>query len=290
MRKRKLGDRYDGFRVRKSDPTNVIMPYLMKDRCDAQVFFDTEVDLTKVEQIIAQKRKENIEIGVLDYMITAFVRTISQYPRINRFVSGRRLFARNDITISMVVKKKLSLDTPETAIKFHFRPDATISEANKIIRDLIIDNKGSNASNNMDKLMAILNVLPRFLFSGVINFLTWLDFHGKLPKFIHELSPFHNSVFVTNMGSIGADPIYHHVYNWGTTSIFVAMGNKRKIRAIDSDGKIIEKKIMKLRLVADERIADGYYLSKSLKYFKDIFAKPEQLEHPPETIVEDDQV
>lgn len=290
MRKKKFGDRYDGRRIRKGDPTNIIMPYLMKDRCDAQVFFDTEIDLTKVEAKIAEKRKEGLDIGILDYMLAAIARTLSQYPRINRFIAGRRLFARDDIRISMVVKKKLSLDTEETAIKFKFDPMSTINTVNTQVRDLIAQNKGKEAENNMDSVMGVLNKLPRPLFSFTINFLTWLDFHGHLPKFIHEVSPFHTSVFLTNMGSIGADPIYHHIYNWGTTSLFIAMGTKKKYRAIDRDGKIVEKKVMKLRFVADERIADGYYLSKSLKYFSDLFVMPEKLENPPEKVVEDDQI
>ena len=125
------------------------------------------------------------------------------------------------------------------------------------------------------------------MFIGIIE---WLDFHGKLPKFIHEVSPFHTSVFVTNMGSIGADPIYHHLYNFGTTSVFIALGNRRKQRVIDRDGKVKERKIMKLRFTADERIADGYYLSVALKYFTGLFSRPEELEIAPEEIKYDDQI
>ena len=290
MRKKRIGDRYDGVRIKKGDPTNIIMPYLMKERSDAQVFFDTEIDLTKVEIAIQEKRKEGLDIGVLDYILASMVRTISQYPRINRFIAGRRLFSRDDLRISMVVKKKLNLDTPETAVKFKFNPSSTVYDINKQIRDLIAENKGQEASNDMDKVLGILNKLPRPFFSFAIGTLTWLDYHGHLPKFIHEVSPFHTSVFLTNMGSIGADPIYHHIYNWGTTSLFIAMGNKKRYHAIDKDGKITEKRIMKLRFVADERIADGYYLSKSLKYFTGLFLTPEKLETPPEQIFEDDQI
>ena len=288
--KKRWGDRYDGRRIRKGDPTNIIMPYLMKERSDAQVFFDSEIDLTNVDKIIQEKRKQGLDIGILDYMLTAIVRTLSQFPRINRFIAGRRLYARDEIRISMVVKKELSVNAEETAVKFNFKPDSTIYDINSTLRNLISENKGKESSNDMDGFIGILNHLPRPLFSITINFLTWLDFHGKLPKFIHELSPFHTSVFLTNMGSIGAEPIYHHIYSWGTTSLFIAMGTKKMVRVINKDGKIKEKKVMKLRLVADERIADGYYLSKSLKYFTGLFLTPEKLETPPEQVVEDDQI
>ena len=190
----------------------------------------------------------------------------------------------------MAVKKELNINTEETIVKFNFEPDMTIYDVNKTLREEINENKGIQTSNDMDGVVKILNHLPRPLFSFTVNSLTWLDFHGKLPKLIHKISPFHTSIFLTNMGSIGAEPIYHHIYNWGTTSIFIAMGNKKKIRTIDSEGNVKEKKIMKLRFVADERIADGFYLSKSLKYFSGLFQKPEQLENPPEQVYEDDQI
>lgn len=290
MKGKKLGDRYDGRRIRRGDPLNVIIPFIMKERNDSQVLFDIEVDVSKVDALIQEKRKNGEDIGFLDYLIAIIVRTISQYPRMNRFVAGRRIYARDGVAVSMAVKKKLNIDTDETSIKFKFNREDTVNDINKNIRENIAANKGEDASNNMDKLVSILNKLPRCLFSGFIELIKAMDFDGVMPKFIHELSPFHTSVFVTNMGSIGAEPIYHHLYNFGTTSLFIALGNRRKQRVIDKDGKIIERKVMKLRFVADERIADGYYLSVALKYFTGLFNKPELLEFPPETVVYDDQI
>ena len=236
MRKRRLGDRYDGYRIRNCDPTNIIIPYLMKERCDSQVFFDAELDLTKVDALIKQKRKEGKDIGILDYILTATVRTISQFPRVNRFVAGRRLYARNEILISMAVKKEIDINTPETIVKFKFNPTDTLEDVNANIREEIAKNKGVETSNKMDGFLKIVNHLPRPFFSAAANFVTWLDFHGIMPKYINKISPFHTSFFLTNMGSIGAEPLYHHIYNWGTTSVFFAMGRKRKVHATGSQG------------------------------------------------------
>lgn len=288
--KKKWGDRYDGRRVKHGDPTNIIIPFLMKERDDSQVFFDAEIDVSKVDAIIQAKRKEGADIGFLDYLLAALVRTISQYPRMNRFIAGRRIYARDELRVSMAVKKELSIHTEETNVKFNFPREATVDEINKIVRSTIAANKGEDASNNMDKLINVLNKFPRWFYTLFINLIIWLDYHGRMPKFIHEVSPFHTSVFVTNMGSIGADPIYHHLYNFGTTSVFIALGNRRKQRVIDRDGKIKERKVMKLRFTADERIADGYYLSVALKYFTGLFNRPEELENPPEQVNYDDQI
>ncbi len=288
--KKRWGDRYDGRRVRRGDPTNVIIPFIMRDRNDSEVFFDADVDMSKIDAIIREKRKNGEDARALDYVMAVIVRTISQYPRMNRFVAGRRLYARDKIVVSMVIKRELNVNTPETAVKFEFEPTATVSDISRQIDVVINQTKQADDSNTMDKVMKVLNVLPRFLYMFVIWLFRVLDFFGHLPKIIYKASPFHTGVFVTNMGSIGADPIYHHIYNFGNTSIFIAMGHNRKQRVLDKEGKISERRVMKLRFVADERIADGYYLSVALKYFTGLFNHPEQLEVPPEKVYEDDQL
>ena len=288
--KKRFGDRYDGRRVRHSDPTNMIIPFIMRERNDAEVFFDAEVNMSRIDELIREKRKNGEEARTLDYIIAIIVRTISQYPRMNRFIAGRRCFARDNILISMVIKRELNTHTPETAVKFEFDPKSTVSDISKKIDETIEKTKHKDDVNSTDKLMKTLNVLPRCLFSFAIWFMRFTDFYGVLPKAVHNASPFHTSVFITNMGSIGAEPIYHHIYNFGSTSLFIAMGNKRKQRVIGKDGKIQERKVMKLRFVADERIADGYYLAVALKYFSNLFEHPELLAAPPENVVEDDQI
>lgn len=288
--KKRFGDRYDGRRVRHSDPTNMIIPFIMRERNDAEVFFDAEVNMSRIDELIREKRKNGEEARTLDYIIAIIVRTISQYPRMNRFIAGRRCFARDNILISMVIKRELNMHTPETAVKFEFDPKSTVSDISKKIDETIEKTKQKDDVNSTDKLMKTLNGLPRCLFSFAVWFMRFTDFYGILPKAVHNASPFHTSVFITNMGSIGAEPIYHHIYNFGSTSLFIAMGNKRKQRVIGKDGKIQERKVMKLRFVADERIADGYYLAVALKYFSNLFEHPELLEAPPENVVEDDQI
>lgn len=289
--KKKLGDRYDGRRVRNCDPFNIIIPFIMRERNDSQVLFDAEIDVSNIDEAIREKRRNGETIGFLDYFITALVRTMSQYPRLNRFIAGRRLYARDEIRISLVVKKEMNINTEETSIKFKFDPNDTVSDVSRKLKETINPNKGgSGEKNSTDKLVGALNHLPRCLFSFFLWFLRVTDYYGIMPKAIHEISPFHTSVFVTNFGSLGAEPIYHHIYNFGTTSIFIAFGNRRTQRMINKEGKIVERKVMKLRFVADERISDGFYLASSLKYFSSLFTHPELLEEKPEKVLEDDQL
>ncbi len=289
--KKHFGDRYDGRRIHNGDPLNVIIPFLMKERNDSEVFFDMVIDVTKTDEAIKERRKNGEDVSFLDYLMANIVRTISQYPRINRFVAGKRIFARDDLRVSLVIKRKMQLEAPETSIKFKFEKDATVDEIKKIIREEIAKNKGDNGNTNeTDNVVGVLDKLPRFLLSFVVWLLNTLDYYGKMPKFIHEASPMHTSVFVTNFGSLGADPLYHHIYNFGTTSLFIAFGNKREIVVEGKNGELITKKVVNFRFVADERIGDGYYLTKSLKYFASLFQHPETVLEKPEQVLEDDQI
>lgn len=289
--KKHFGDRYDGRRLYHADPGNIILPFIMKERNDAQVLFDAEVDVSNVESIIRERRANGENVTFLDYFFAILIRTVSQYPRLNRFVADRRLYARNDFSISIVVKKEMNINTEETPVKVSFSLDSTVDEVSEKLKDIISKNKGGTGiKNDTDKFMNVINKMPRFLFSFIVELMRTLDFDGLMPKFIHRISPFHTSIFVTNMGSIGSGPIYHHIYNFGTTSIFIAMGNRKKQRVIDKNGKIVDRKVMPLRFVADERIGDGFYLSAALKYFCNLFLHPEELSVKPEKVLEDDQI
>ena len=138
-------------------------------------------------------------------------------------------------------------------------------------------NKDTNTQNNTDKLIKLLSLLPDWLYKLIVNILMFLDKHGMMPKAIIELSPFHASAYLTNVGSLGIDPIYHHIYNFGTIGIFLAMGKKKK-SYIYEDESIKEEKAITLKWVADERICDGFYYASALKSFYRYLRKPELLE------------
>ncbi len=287
MRKKRLCDRYDGYLIKKDGALSTIAPVLIKDRCESQTFFDTEFDLTKVNSLIQNKRAEGIKISLLDFIVTAIVRTISQYPKINRFVAGRRLYARNTICLALVIKKALNFAAHRTFVKLYFKPESTLNDINSILHEMIANNKGFETENEMDKFIKRLNHLPRILYSIVINSLSWLDHYGMMPKFVERICPFHSSIIVTNMGSVGAEPIYHNICNWGTNSIFIAVGVKKKQHSIDNMIDSLENKIIKLRITIDSRIADKKYLSESINFLTNVFLNPEQLEIPPKQIIEE---
>ena len=266
--------RQDGRLIKSTYPLYKIVPYLMKTRNDSQVYYEDKIEIEKLEEYIKKKREEGIKISHLDVVTAAISRVALERPGINRFVMNNRLYARKYLTVSLALKKKLEDDGIETTVKFKIKPTDTILDTAKQI----------TKANNTDKLAAKIMSLPNFLIAGAVNFIMWMDKHNMLPKAVIDASPFHTSIFVTNMGSLGIDSIYHHIYNFGTTSIFLAMGMKKE--EYDHDlGR--NKKYISFKFVCDERICDGLYYARSFSAFRRYILNPELLETPSKDVKED---
>ena len=264
------------------------MPYIMRTRVDAHDYFEDRIEIRRAESWLRRMRTlGHPHLGFLHLFIAAVVRTISQRPRLNRFVAGQKIYARNEILVSLALKKTLHEDSPETTVKLRFRPTDTVFDVAAVIDEAVAANKKLETSNDTDKTARLFMLAPGFL----VRFLVWLfralDFHGMMPKAIHRASPFHTSVFVTDLGSLGIKPIYHHLYDFGTTSVFIAFGGKERELAVDREGSPVEKKYIGIKVVNDERICDGHYYASAFKYMLDLFKNPEELERPPASIVED---
>lgn len=288
--KRRLGDRSDGHRLRKADPFFRIIPHIMRDRNDAQVFFEERIYLENTQKLIRQLRKEGYKVGFLHILIASMVRVISQKPKVNRFVRGKKTYARNEISISLAVKKNMAEESEETTIKVLFDPEDTIYDVCDKINVEINKNKGETEANDTDKAAKFFSILPNF----VVSFLIWtikrMDNLGILPKFLLKLSPFHSSLFITDLGSLGIKPVYHHLYNMGTTSMFISFGLRSREQVIDDDLSVLNRKAMDLKIVVDERIVDGFYFSTAIKYAFRIMKNPEVLLEKPAEVITDNEI
>ena len=289
-RKRRFGDRKDGYKLRKADPFFRIIPHIMPHRHDAQVFFEDRIYLDETHRLIRQLRKEGYKLGFLHVLIASMVRTISQKPKINRFVVGRKTYARNEISFSLAVKKDMTEDSEETTIKVKFEPDATIYDVIETVNEAIESNKGEESSNSTDVAAKVFSMLPGFLLRFAMFMVRSLDNKGWLPRFLTELSPFHASMFITDLGSIGIRPVYHHIYNLGTNTVFISFGTRNREKEVDKDNNVITRKSMDLRIVADERVVDGYYFASAIKLAKNTIAKPFSLLEKPEQVLEDNEI
>ena len=272
-----FGHRPDGKKIKNLPPIFKIMPCVMLDRADSQVYFKQDIALKNLDEYIDKKAKEGIRLSYMNIIYAAIVKIVGQRPNLNRFAMNGALYKRDKIYVSLVIKKSLTDDGPETPLKLDFNGNENIFEIKDRLDTAIEQNKELENSNKTDKLVAVLNIIPSGLIRAVVKFLMLLDKYGIMPRKIIDASPFHTSVFITNVGSLGIDSIYHHIYNFGTTSMFFSMGKKKK-SYIYEDDEIKEEKCITLAFVGDERICDGYYYASSFKLLSKYLKKPELLE------------
>lgn len=272
-----FGHRSDGRKIKTLPPFFRVIPSVMLDRSDSQVYFKQDISLTAIDAYIDKKAEEGIKLSYMNIIYAALVRILAERPQLNRFAMNGTLYARNQILVSLAIKKSLSDEGTETTIKMPFTGTENIFEIKEKLDKVIEANKDTGTANSTDRLAKALSLVSNGSLRRAIKFLSLLDRHGIMPKAVINASPFHTSLFLTNVGSLGIDSVYHHLYNFGTTSLFFAMGKKKKSFIYDDD-EIHEEKCITIAFVGDERICDGYYFANSFKLLSKYLRKPELLE------------
>ena len=286
--RRRFGDRKDGRLLRSLPGFAKFIPYIMPTRNDRYLHYEESFEISTLDRRLRRLRVDGYKgIGILHFIIAAYIRCISMLPGANRFVVGRRIYAHHDIEVIMTVKRSLSTDATETTIKVKFEPTDTIFEVYRKMNEKIEEIKTSEENNGTEDVADALARLPRFLLRFALAILRVMDYFGWLPEALTDVSPFHGSMIITDLGSMRIGPIYHHIYNFGTLPVFIAFGAKRHAYEIDRHGQVVDRKYVDTKLVLDEGIVDGHYYSQMLQALRYIFQHPEIVETPPSRVIED---
>ncbi|MBQ3084174.1 MAG: hypothetical protein IJC46_01805 [Clostridia bacterium] len=276
--------RRDGIRYRNEKPMYQVAAYIMNKRVDSMNMITLDIPQDPMVEYVHRKRDEGVLLSRLAVVMAAYVRVLAEFPKLNHFVVNSKLYARKEISVGMVVLKG-SMTDGGTMSKIYLLPTDTIFEVQKKLTEYIEANRREDPKNGTEKMIKILLSVPG-LVRGAVALFRWMDKHGLLPKKLIDMSPFHISLLLTDLASIRTDSIYHHVYEFGTTSIAAAMGNSREVPK-RKGGEIIFQKCMPIGFVMDERIADGSYFAIAFRRFQDYMKHPEKLEQPPEVIDEE---
>lgn len=277
--------RADGKKLKGADPMYQVAAHIMAKRSDAMNMITLDIPVEPMSKYLNEKRKEGKRYSHLSLIIAAYLQTLAEFPALNRFVVNKTIYARNEIAVGMVVLKGGKIDSHGTMSKLYLQRHYTLDDVQSTIEKYIEDNRKEENENGTDKIIKILLSIPGLLRIGVCVF-KLLDKYGLLPKKIIDVSPFHISAVVTNLASIRTNHIYHHVYDFGTTSIALAMGNLREVPKREK-GEIVFERCMPIGMVMDERIASGSYFALAFRKFKKLLADPALLETACECINED---
>ena len=280
-RKRRFGDRKDGYWLRDLDALHAFTPYLMPNRTENEAFIQEQIDLTNILAYLEKKNAQQPEYKytIFHIITAALAKTLTLRPRMNRFVKGNRMYERNELTFAFVVKKQFADEAHEALAFLSFDENCTVDSVHDKIMNEIYSCRSEKLDNSTAS-MDVLTKLPRFVLRFIIGILNLLDYYGKVPNSLIKADPNYASVFMSNLGSIGLKAGYHHLNNWGTNSIFVTIGEKAMRPVYDAEGNEEIRPVLELGLTLDERIADGYYYAKTVKLVKHLLQNPELLERP----------
>lgn len=265
--------RSDGTLVTDGDPMTRILPYIMRGRNESAVYYRMTIDTENCQKFIKENRKEGRRVTLLNLIAASMMQTMYRRPRSNRFVVGRRLYQRSNFEVLLVVKESLNDDAFESVARVPFEKDDNIYDVTEKMAGHIRAIREKEMKLD-DKMIAFFSNAPRMLIRLVMLLFRFLDFHNIFPKWLREALPFYSSLFISHLGSIGADAPFHHLYEFGTTSIFMTVGRTYDKPEKGENGETEWKRVVDIAVTIDERICDGYYLIKTLKTFQRYLQDP----------------
>lgn len=281
-KKRRPGDRRDGVLLRDLDGMHFITPLIYPNRCDNEAYISETVDLTNINRFLKEKNEQETKFPytIFHLIVTALIKTITLRPKMNRFIANKNFYQRNEVTASFVVKKRFADDAAEALAVIHGKEDSTLSSIHEELWHQIMDCRDESKVDSSTDSMDFFNKMPRWLGKFIVWILTRLDILGIVPPSLIETDPYYCSVVISNLGSIKLHSGYHHLTNWGTCSLFCIIGEKSLRPVFSPDGSYEMHEMLDLGLTVDERLADGYYYSGTIRLLKKLLENPELLETP----------
>ena len=279
---KKWGDRRDGKLLRNIDSMHYIMPLIFPNRCDNEAYVSETIDLTRINAFLAEKNAAGPEYhyNLFQIIVTAILKTITLRPKMNYFIANYNMYERNEISAAFTIKKIFTDNGDEALAFIHSKPTDTLDSIHDEIFRQVSFCRGEDNRDSSTESMDAVQKLPLFLKKLIGAGARFLDRRGWMPKSVVATDPYQSSCVISNLGSIKLHAGYHHLTNWGTTSVFCVIGEKKPRPFYDENGNVEMRDSLDLGLVIDERIADGYYYSKTVRLLRHLLENPELLETP----------
>ena len=276
-----MGDRFDATYLKDIDSMHFIMPFMYPDRCDNQAFFTFKIDLTNLNEYLPKKNAENpdYKYNMFQCVVTAALKTIFLRSKLSIFIHNRKMYRRNEVSAAFTVKQEFADDGGEVLAFLHAKPEWNIDDVHNEIRRQLLKLKTKGYTDESTSIMDKLNKAPKWITRPLVGGICRLEKKGLIPPALVETDPYHSSIVLANLGSIGLPNGYHHLTNWGTTSMFLLIGKIDRLPFYEND-TVTFKDGVELGFTVDERIADGFYFSRSIKMLQLFLEQPELLERP----------
>jgi hypothetical protein len=269
--------RPDGELVERIAPMRRFMPFIIRRRNEALVWFEQDIEVDRGLAFAESFRMQHgVPISFFHLVLRALARALEQYPRLNRYVVGRRIYQRSEIALSFSGKEAFDDQAPIYVRKRIFNPHEPLTEmAHGILSDVRGGRSGEKTRS--DREVLLLSKLPRPLVDAVVWAGRGLDYFNLLPARMIVDDPLYASAFVANLGSVGISGAYHHLYEHGTIPVFLVVGAYRNVPVATGDGRVEVRRVATFKYTYDERIEDGFYCAQAVKRMKELLEEPERL-------------
>jgi hypothetical protein len=266
-----LWSRPDGERIRDLSRMRKFMPFISPRRNDALVLYQTEVELDNANRFLEElnrRRPADGQVTLFHLYLRSASLAVHERPGVNRFVAGSRLWQRNHVAITFSAKQEILDGSPLVTVKRIFPEGESLEQmVDSILENLRGRRKGRE--NRSDKEMKLALEFPPFVVKAGLWLLDKANQFHLLSRQMIDEDPLFTSLFIANLGSVGLAAGYHHLWEYGTCSMFGVIGGFRK----RADGV----QIMNVNYTYDERVEDGMYAGITMDRLKEKLENPEKL-------------
>ncbi|GMV40368.1 MAG: hypothetical protein AMXMBFR64_20840 [Myxococcales bacterium] len=270
-----LFSRKDATLVKTTSRVRRMIPYLMKGRNESIVYHEQLVDLTETLPFIEEwNRTHDKPITVFHVAMAGIAKGLIARPGLNRFISGGNTWQRNKVELSFAAKKQVSKDySPLVTVKLDGIPDEPFSETVRRLHESVGEARDTKLKP-VDKEVKLLLKLPGFVLRLIMWLARSLDDWNLFPYAMIKNDPLFASIFVANLGSVGIDRTWHHLYEYGNIGLFCVLNAVCKEVVADENDQPVVKNMVRMRFAFDERINDGHYCAASLAIMRDYVEHP----------------
>ena len=275
-----LKRRTDGTYVRDLPPLRRVIPYLMRTRTESLVYFQQRIEVDRLLAWLEETnagRPRDERVTLFHVFLTAIARTMRLRPQTNRFIAGRRTYQHDEIAVSFVVKQGLTEEAEESEARIVLTGAESVEDVRRLVDVVVRRERAAVERGRDDRLVDFFSSWPRPVLTGIAGGLRWLDHHNLMPRTLIEAIPLYTSVYVVHAGSIGIDPPFHHLYETGTASAFVAIGRVAPQPVVDESGAVVARQCLDVVYTLDERATDGFYFARTSEVIRRLVSEPDLL-------------
>lgn len=266
-----FGHRPDATLARDLPAIRRFMPFVSPRRNESLVYFEHDLPVERALAFVEERnrmRPADRPMTLFHLLLRALVRVLDERPRLNRFTAGGRVWQRDGIWITFSAKRAFDDQSPILTVKRRFDPRESLDEMVDGLHEGLTRGRSGRKSTS-DREMDLLLRLPAPLVRLLLAAVRGADALGVLPGSMIRSDPMYASAFIANLGSVGLEAGYHHLWEYGTIPIFGVIG---RVKPGPDGGRVAT-----LKWSYDERVEDGLYCARALELLRELVITPEKL-------------